>query len=204
MRHAPTGGGGRGDGDRWFFDLVAPVYDLGMPETDRGSLDAAFALADGSVETVLDVGGGTGRAAKALGDRRPVVVDASLPMLRRAHGRGFDAVLGDAGRLPVRGGRADAVVVLDALHHFPDRVGAVEAAARALRPGGVLVLRDFDPTTLRGRALAAVEHLVGFDSVFLDPARARDLLAAAGLDGRVVESGFAYTVAGVRREPGDR
>lgn len=202
MAHGSTGAD-RGGGDGWFFDRIAPVYDLGMPETDRGSLDAAFALADGPVETVLDVGGGTGRAARALPDRHPVVVDVSLPMLRRARDHGFDAVLGDAARLPVRDDRVDAVVVLDALHHFPDRTGAVEAAARALRPGGVLVVRDFDPTTLRGRALAAVEHLVGFDSAFLSPDRARDLLAAAGLDAQVVERGFAYTVAGVRRKPGE-
>jgi demethylmenaquinone methyltransferase/2-methoxy-6-polyprenyl-1,4-benzoquinol methylase len=196
--------GASGAGDRWFFDRIAPVYDWAMPGADRESLDAAFALADGAVETVVDVGGGTGRGALAMGNRRAVVVDASLPMLRRARGRGLDAVAGDAARLPVRDGRADAVVILDALHHFPDRMGAVEAAVRALRPGGVFVLRDFHPGTLRGRAVVGFEHAMGFDSSFLGPDRARDLLASAGLRASVVERGFTYTVAGVRPEPGDR
>ncbi len=193
-----------GAGDRWFFDRIAPVYDRAMPSADRESLDAAFALADGPVETVLDVGGGTGRASLAMHDRNPVVVDASLPMLRKARSRGLDAVAGDAARLPVRDGRADAVVVTDALHHIPDRVGAVEATTRALRPGGVFVLRDFDPETWRGRALVGVEHLVGFDSAFLGADAARDLLASTGLRASVVERGFTYTVAGVRPEPGDQ
>lgn len=57
----------------------------------------------------------------------------------------------------------------------PERVFA--AARRVLRPGGVLLIREFDPTTLRGRGLVAAEHLVGFDSGFWTPETLRDRLA---------------------------
>jgi len=69
--------------------------------------------------------------------------------------------------------------------------------ARVLAPGGVLVVREIDPGTLRGRGLVAAEHLVGFDSVFYRPAALAERLQWAGLDPRIVESGVSYTVAGV-------
>jgi demethylmenaquinone methyltransferase/2-methoxy-6-polyprenyl-1,4-benzoquinol methylase len=69
-----------------------------------------------------------------------------------------------------------------------------------LRPGGVLVIREFDPTTVRGRALVAAERAWGFDSTFSSPRALRADVAAVGLDGRIVERGFGYTVVGVRRQ----
>jgi demethylmenaquinone methyltransferase/2-methoxy-6-polyprenyl-1,4-benzoquinol methylase len=49
---------------------------------------------------------------------------------------------------------------------------------------------DFDPTTVRGRAPVAVEHLVGFDSRFDPPGRVADRFAAVGMDPIVVDEGF--------------
>lgn len=182
------------------FDRIAPLYDrvAAAWRVDAGLLAAGLARADGPVERVLDVGGGTGRAARALpAGTDPVVVDASSRMLARARRRGLDAVQGDAGTLPVRDGVADAVVVADALHHFPDAERAVREAARTLRPGGVLVVSEFDPTTVRGRLLAGAEHAVGFDSTFRSPAELARLLADAGLRPHALRGGFAYALAGV-------
>lgn len=190
-----------GSGDGWFFDRVAPLYDLFVPAVDEAALERALAVAEGPVERILDVGGGTGRVARTLPGA--VVVDASRPMLRRARSRGLPTVQGDAARLPVRDGAVDAVVVVDALHHFPDAAGAASAAARALRPGGVLVVVEFDPTTVRGRALVLAEHLAGFASTFRPPGAVATLLSEAGLTPRVVDRGFGYTVVGrAGAEPG--
>jgi len=184
-------------GDVSPFHRFARLYDLGMWRADRATLEAGFALAERPVERVLDVGGGTGRASRALDGYETVVVDAARGMLREAHGKGLVTVQGDAATLPVADGSADAVLIVDALHHMADVDGVFAAAHRALRPGGVLVVREFDPTTLRGRGLVVAEQLVGFDSHFYSPDDLHERLVAAGFDATVVERGFGYTVAGV-------
>ncbi|MCD2199493.1 class I SAM-dependent methyltransferase [Halobacterium sp. KA-4] len=193
--------------DVQYFEWFAPVYDLVMPAADRGDLAAGLAAAERPVECVLDVGGGTGRAARALArdttevaGRDVTVVDASARMLAEARESGLPAVRGDAAALPYRDDSVDAITIVDALHHFPDRDGALAEAKRVLRPGGVLVVRDFNPETLRGRLLVAAEHAVAFHSSFDAPDDLATRMEKTGLDARVLNRGFAYTVVGV--EPG--
>lgn len=181
------------------FDRFATPYDLAMPPADAAGIRAGLALADRAVERVLDVGGGSGRGARAVDARERLVADAAPGMVRRARRRGLPAVLADAGRLPVRDASVDAVLVVDALHHLPDQPAALAEAARVLRTGGVLVVRDFDPTTVRGRLLVAAERLAGFDSQFRPPDRLAAAVERAGLDPAVPDRGFGYTVAGLRR-----
>jgi len=190
--------------DVQYFEWFAPVYDLVVPEADRGDLALGLAAAERPVGTVLDLGGGTGRAARVLAEdtaetagKDVVVVDASHRMLEEARGTGLPAVQGDAGQVPMRENAVDAVVITDALHHIPDREAALSEAARVLKPGGVLVVRDFDPTTARGRLLAAGEHLFGLRSTFYSPDELAARIGDAGLDARVLERGFGYTVVGV-------
>jgi demethylmenaquinone methyltransferase/2-methoxy-6-polyprenyl-1,4-benzoquinol methylase len=195
---APTGRAGHFSGpDVRRFDRFARLYHLAMPAANTATLRRGLAFATRPVERVLDVGGGTGRAATALGGA--TVVDAAPGMLAEARADGNEAVVGAAESLPVRDGSVDAVVVVDALHHFADIEAAVAEAARVLAPGGVLVIRDFDPTTLRGRGLVAVERLVGFESRFLTSEALADAVAAAGLASFRPTAGFAYTVVGVKR-----
>lgn len=193
------------------FDRLARLYDLAMPSADRRVLARGLSAAERDVERVLDVGGGSGRAARALReppDERPgspeaagrdfVVVDAAPGMLSVARRHGLPAVCGDAGRLPFRDASVDAVVIVDALHHFLDRRAAVADAAAVLRPGGVLVVREVDPTTVLGRVVVAAERALGFDSSFLPPDELAALLAEVGLAPAVPDRGFGYTVVGVK------
>jgi len=189
---------GMDSGDVAIFERFAPVYDLLMPSADPATLHRGLARADRPVERVLDVGGGTGRGARALDARERLVVDPAEAMGRRAREHGLAVLRGDGAHLPLTDRCVDAVLVVDALHHVRDQRGLLAEARRVLRPGGVLVVREFDPTTLLGRVLAAGERTVGFDSTFHPPAGLRDAVADTGLDAAVVETGFGYTVAGVR------
>lgn len=182
-------------GDRWYFDRVARVYDYVVPPAPAGPLGDALALADGPVDRVLDVGGGTGRAAKAVSAADRVVVDVSPGMLRRVP-VGVHRVLGSATDLPVADGVADAVLVVDALHHMPAQGRVVAESYRVLRPGGVLVVREVDPTTVRGRLFAAAEHALGLASTFPTIEELRGRLDAAGFEARVLDTGVSSTIAG--------
>jgi SAM-dependent methyltransferase len=77
----------------------------------------------------LDAAGGVLAEAAALADRRGVAVEW---------------VTGDALALPFPDATFDVVHAHQVLQHLPDPVGALREAARVLRPGGVLAVRDVD------------------------------------------------------------
>jgi demethylmenaquinone methyltransferase/2-methoxy-6-polyprenyl-1,4-benzoquinol methylase len=186
-------------GDVWPFDRFARLYDLLMPGPDPETIRRGLDRARRPVERVLDVGGGPGRALRVVDAPVRAVVDPAGGMVRQARRHGLGAVRADGACLPVRTASVDAVLVTDALHHVGDQRGLLAEAARVLRPGGVLLVREFDPTTLRGRGLVAAERLVGFDSTFYPPDRLASMVAEAGLTASVVERGFGYTVTGRAR-----
>ncbi|MGQ3328319.1 MULTISPECIES: class I SAM-dependent methyltransferase [Halorubrum] len=188
-----------GLGDVRFFDRIAPLYDRVMPPADGEALAAGLAHATRPIDRLIDVGGGSGRAAAALTGPEITVVDASLAMLARAREhRDRSVVAGDAGRLPLRDGSVDAATVVDAFHHLPDQTAAIDEVARVLAPGGALVIREFDPTHPLGRVLAASERAIGMESRFRAPDELAAALVDAGFDPRIVDRGFGYTVVGVR------
>jgi SAM-dependent methyltransferase len=93
---------------------------------------------------VLDVGcaSGYGTSALAADDRHGIGVEVDpghLALARRLH-PWLTVIEGDAGALPVPGGCADAVLLLDVIEHLADPGAALAEAHRALRPGGTLIL----------------------------------------------------------------
>ena len=183
-------------GDTGLFDQVAGFYDWFAPTPDAAELRAGLALADREIERVLDLGGGTGRGAGAVENAERIVVDAAPGMLREARAKGFETVRADAAHLPFAEESTDAILVVDALHHFGDQDEALREAARALRPGGVLVVREINPDALVGRLTEIGEHLLGFDSTFFAPAELARRMDAAGFDARFRARGFQYTAVG--------
>ena len=204
-----------GLGDVRFFNRLAPIYDIVMPAADRDGLAAGLARADRAVDHVLDLGGGSGRATIAVDASERTVLDISRPMLaharRRQSGQGgrrpptentdtrgpLSTLQGDAGRLPVATNAVDAAMTVDAFHHMPDQQAVVDEAARVIRPGGVFVIREFDPSHPLGWLLVRGEHAIGMGSTFYTPSELADLLTAAGFAVSLLEAGFEYTLVGV-------
>jgi len=88
----------------------------------------------------LEIGCGTGIHARLVRELgwTPVGVDLSAGMLRHATGR-LPVARADAARLPVGDDRVPAVIAVMVHTDMPEYPSILREAARALRPGGVLV-----------------------------------------------------------------
>lgn len=180
------------------FDLFAPLYDLFMPAADETAIRKGLVVADRDIDRIIEVGGGSGRVARTVG---ATVVDPAGGMLKRARQKGTEAVRASATHLPHPDGSVDAVLIVDALHHFPDPDRCLVEASRVLAPGGVLVVREFDRATRLGQALELAEFVVGFHSSFYTAAELEAAIETAGLSVRPIEYGFEMTIAGVKPSP---
>lgn len=155
------------------FGWISRFYDV-LPIPTHP--DALAARLDGVQGPVVDLGGGTARFTRRLhpGPQRPVVLDASRPMLARARraDRPVRLVQGAGQAMPLAEGSLGAITVTEAFHHFAPAQGQVlREAARVLRDDGVLLVEEIDPDRLIGRAIELGERLVGFGSVFHPPTR---------------------------------
>jgi malonyl-CoA O-methyltransferase len=107
------------------------------------------AIADlpGRPRDVLDVGTGTGAAARIAGEAYPgarvVALDLSPEFLaeaRRGEADRFRFVQGSAGALPVKRGTFDLAMSFGVLCHTADAGAVIREMRRVLRPGGCAVL----------------------------------------------------------------
>lgn len=113
----------------------------------------ALRLREGAVACDLGAGPGvfTVRLARAVGPQGRVhAVDVDPRMIELLRARTRDAGLSNVHPLLAQGDEialppepCDAILVVNAFHHFPDRAGALRRLATALRPGGVLANVDF-------------------------------------------------------------
>ncbi len=140
-----------------FFDSSAGRWDEIRAQLfgDRADLPALLALLDDSW-TVGDLGCGTGRIAAqvALFVGKVIAVDESEAMLnaareRFAEGDRVEFRAGSLQQLPVQDGELDAAFLFLVLHHLVEPGTAIREAARALRPGGKLMIVEMHP---HGRA----------------------------------------------------
>ena len=170
------------------FDERAASYESGR----RGQLhkeiaDRVVELALSRVPAprrVLDAGCGTGYVLRQLAVRLPratefLGVDAAPKMIQVARSASLDERLnfrqGTAERLPADESAYDLVVSTTSFDHWTDQAAGIRACARALAPGGTLVLTDqfsilLWPTMLGSRRGKARSR-----------SRATRLITAAGL-----------------------
>ena len=118
------------------FGAVAEVYELARPSYPPALVDDLLA---GAPADALDVGCGTGKAARLLTQRGvPVLgveVDARMAAVARAHGLTVD--IGTFEQWNAAGRQFDLIVSGQAWHWIDPDAGAAKAAV-LLRPGGLL------------------------------------------------------------------
>ena len=119
-------------------------------------------------ETVLDVGTGTGTAARlALGEGRRVIgLDAASGMLEiaRVEAPGVEFLEADFTAIPLGDATADVVLAVHALLFATDRVAALREWRRVTAPGGRLSLSVPGPNdVVPSAAFGAVYDRYGID-----------------------------------------
>jgi SAM-dependent methyltransferase len=87
---------------------------------------------------VLEVGSGPGFLSEHARHERPDLVWIASDLTAA----GWNDLAADATRLPVRDGVLDAILGLDVIHHLARPYRFLAEVARALRPGGRLVLLE--------------------------------------------------------------
>ena len=122
------------------YDREASAYaELWAPVLRAASLKLLPQLA-GRVERVLDVGSGVGTMlpdlARAFPGAQVIGIDRSRGMLALAS-RSFGRAVMDAGRLAVRDGSLDRVLMFFMLFHLESPAQGLCEARRVLRPGGL-------------------------------------------------------------------
>lgn len=144
------------------------------------------AVGAGPIDSLLDLGTGTGRMLELLAPKavRAVGVDQSPAMLSLARVRIEQAGLrnvvlrqGDIYALPVEAGRHDLVIIHRVLHYLDDPGRAIREAARVTRPGGRVIVVDFAPHTHEFLREQNAHRRLGFSAREI-----ADFMSEAGLD----------------------
>lgn len=156
---------------RDYFDKVAGQWDdMRRQFFGDGVRKAAIEAAGiGPGMTVADIGTGTGfLAEEALAaGARVIGVDLSAAMLdqvaMRFRGRPFEGRQSGGAAVPLQAGEVDAVVANMFLHHAEDPPDTIAQLARALKPGGRLVITDADSHTHEWLRTEQHDRWLGFE-----------------------------------------
>jgi len=167
-----------------FYESPTTIYELvdwHSLRDDNGPLAYVLALEiarQSRIETCLDFGSGVGSGALlfasagiavTLGDISSTLLDFCRWRFDR---RGMPATFVDLKTTSLQEAAFDMILAMDVFEHLADPVEAVERLWRTLKPGGLLfarihaeedadrphhIVRDFEPTLARMRALELVE-----------------------------------------------
>jgi ubiquinone/menaquinone biosynthesis C-methylase UbiE/DNA-binding transcriptional ArsR family regulator len=168
-----------------FFSSAAGQWDRLRRDMfgDRFDLMALAGLLE-DTWVVGDLGCGTGQISETVAPfvQQVIAVDSSRAMLkaarqRLAHVSHVDIRHGDLEALPIDDAVLDAAVSSLVLHHVGDPPAVLRAAARALRPGGRLLIIDMLSHDRREYQQQMGHVWLGFE-----PAQITDWLQAAGFE----------------------
>lgn len=174
-----------------YFDLIAPIYDWFSKPPEGTRLHRLLRLP--TEGWLLDAGGGTGRVSYSLRNcvGQVLVNDLSHRMLKKAGAKALNPVRARVEDLPYPDGCFGRILVVDSLHHFSDQGEAIRNLLRVLKPGGRLVIEEFDLSHKAVRLLAIAEKIMLMRSRFLKPEEIRAMITSNGFPARIERDGYA-------------
>ncbi len=138
-------------------------------------------------DSILDVGGGTGWIAATFADicREVFVLDPDQKKLSfgKQRRKNVRFIPGSAHRIPFPIDYYSKVMAIASFHHFTEQDSALQEIRRVLRPNGLLVLLEFDPTTLKGKQVKFFENtLRRMDCKYYSPSQLEERLKHHGYE----------------------
>ena len=133
--------------------------------------------------SLLDAGGGTGRVSLSLKDHvgQLIISDLSRSMICEAKSKGHDQLVQTSvTENPFPNECFDRIIVIDALHHFPNQAETVKELIRLLKPGGKILIEEPDINRLAAKLVAVVEKLAMMGSHIHSPAEIKVMIEASG------------------------
>lgn len=142
-QHGERRGGGRGEGR----GLMRTLEEPGRAAWQKPD-EVVEALALRKDEVVADIGAGTGYFTRRFAARaaRVYAVDINPRLLEQIAGLGLSnvaVILADPDNPKLPDAAVDTVFFCNVLHHIADRPAYCRRLARALKPGGRIVVVDF-------------------------------------------------------------
>lgn len=180
-------------GEARFWDMVAGqrVYAAFDQDEYEQVIDKTLGK-DLSGMTIVDIGSASGVSAALFAARgaRVIGVDISPDLIEQAkslwgeYAERMDFIVGDAEKLELADGSADAVFFGGVLHHFPIRNKVYDEAIRILKPGGKFIAiepNQLDFIELVEWAVADLRNKLAPSEYPIDPREMRRELIEKGL-----------------------
>jgi cyclopropane fatty-acyl-phospholipid synthase-like methyltransferase len=144
---------------------------------------------------ILDVGNGLGAQDPVIKDvarpRELIAINITEAQLRQGRARletaGAHAVNADATRIPLKDGRVDGVISIEAAFHFSSRAAFFAECRRIMRPGAVLSMSDVSAERV---PLLPDEVFAGVTNLRVWGLKARNMSSAEEIARRIAEAGF--------------
>lgn len=173
-----------------FFDLMAPLYGKSRRRTYKTLQNIERAVHFSPADVVVDLGGGGGALAGLIkqSTAHTVVIDPSRALVAQCRRRGVLGIVGSAEDIPLSDESVDKVLLVDSFHHIAGQIRAVGEVQRILKPGGQVLLVEFNPNTWGGAAISFMEWLLNMGSTFHAPMELATLFAVGGFKTRIERS----------------
>ncbi len=122
-------------------------------------------------QTLLDVGGGTGRVSVLFKNttKKIFIADTAINMLQLARDKGLATVVSESEHLPFPDQIFNRIIMVDTFHHVKDQRQSLDEMWRLLTPRGKMVIEEPDIQHLLVKLIALGERLLLMRSQFKKP-----------------------------------